>query len=129
MANNRMLLIHRPTGLAIVLAKHMGGGWYKAPEQDALEELYGRVAKETSTEADMEDFCLGMESCDADTPYVKTDWGAYNRDEHDSRLLRLDIPEGEQQAREREAREKQSVTDTITKRKCPECGCQMTTFE
>ena len=92
MANNRMLLIHRPTGLAVVIGKHMGWGWYRPPEKETLELLYDEVQKRTSSMADMEDFCLGMESCAAKTPFVRTDWRGYYRDNDEPLLLQVNEP-------------------------------------
>lgn len=92
MANNRMLLIHRPTGLAVVIAKHMGWGWCCPPEPETMKLLYDEVENRTATMADMEDFCLGMESCHADTPFVRTDWHGYFRDETEPRLLQVNKP-------------------------------------
>lgn len=57
MANNRMWLIHRPSGKAIILGKRMAVGWY----------TNGRVTSELldaffdSLEGDQDDFVLGME--------------------------------------------------------------------
>jgi hypothetical protein len=92
MANNRMLLIHRPTGLAVVIGKHMGWRWYDPPSRDTLTLLYDEVEKRTKTLADMEDFCIGMESCNANTPFVRTDWRGYFRDKHEPRLLQVNKP-------------------------------------
>ena len=89
MANNRMLLIHQPTGLAVVIAKHMGCGWYDPPPPDTLQLLYDEVERRTKTLADMEDFCLGMESCEAETPFVRTDWHGYFSDNAEPRLLQV----------------------------------------
>ncbi len=89
MANNRMLLIHRPTGLAVVIGKHMAWNWYRPPEKETLELLYNEVEKRTKSIADMEDFCLGMEDCHAETPFVLTDWHGYYRDKDEPRLLQV----------------------------------------
>lgn len=89
MANNRMFLIHQPTGLAIIIGKHMGWGWYNPPEQDTLQAFYARVEDESGNEAEMEDFCLGMESCEADTQLVRTDLSLYHYDEKDKRFLQI----------------------------------------
>ena len=94
MANNRMLLIHRPTGLAVVLAKHMGWGWCSPPSQELLELLYDEVEKRTKTMADMEDFCLGMEACESNTPFVRTDWHGYYKDTDEPRLLQVNKQNG-----------------------------------
>ncbi len=89
MANNRMLLIHRPTGLAVIIAKHMGWEWSGTPDPERLELLFKTVAERTPRQADIEDFCLGMESCDADTPFVNTDWYGYAYDREEPTLLQV----------------------------------------
>lgn len=43
MANNRMILVYRPTGQAVYLGKRLGDGWYDVP--------HGNI----------DDFCLAME--------------------------------------------------------------------
>jgi len=95
MANNRMLLIHRPTGLAVVLGKNMCG-WYCPPKPETLELLYDEVERRTEGMEDMEDFCLGMESCEADTPFVRTVRAGglrlYYHDEKEPRLLQVNQP-------------------------------------
>lgn len=40
MANNRMFLVHRPTGIGIMLGKHMGRGWYSEPKEGELRVFY-----------------------------------------------------------------------------------------
>ena len=42
--------------------------------------------------ADMEDFYLGMESCCADTTFVRTDWHGYFHDADEPRLLQVNTP-------------------------------------
>jgi len=75
MANNRMYLMHRPTRLALYLGKHMGWGWYDAPEdsEQRLTAFFERVQDECKTNADNEDFCLAMESCDSGMIFTKWD--------------------------------------------------------
>lgn len=69
MANNRMFLLHRPTGLAISLGKHMGTGWYSPPTNEQLQDFYDEI-ETVCGGGPSEDFILGMESCDAGTPFV-----------------------------------------------------------
>ena len=89
MANNRMLLIHRPTGLAIVIAKHMGAGWGVSRGSDTMQLLFDTVDSRCEEKAEMEDFCLGMESCEAVTSFVSTDWSGYYQDEREPKLLQV----------------------------------------
>jgi len=56
MANNRMYLIHKPTGTAVMLGKRMGWGWYTPPTEDQMTRFF-----EASEEANQDDFYLGME--------------------------------------------------------------------
>jgi len=97
MANNRMLLIHRPTGLAIVLAKRMMDGWYRPPSQDAMGAFFDEVDTRTvpGDEVSMDDYCLGMESCDADSPFVKTDIYLFFSDRRQPDLLHVNGVESE----------------------------------
>ena len=39
MANNRMYLVHTPTGLAVFLGKRMAHGWYRNSISDTNAEL------------------------------------------------------------------------------------------
>ena len=92
MANNRMLLVHRPTGLAVVLGKHMGTGWYAPPSESLMKVFYDRIEKEVYGNQiihGMEDMCIAMESCSADTPYVLVEWDGYFADKEDERLTQI----------------------------------------
>lgn len=67
MANNRMWLVHKPSGSAVFLGKRMGGSWYGTPE-----DLSERIAVLFSvTEGD--DFALAMEDC-AGAPHAFGGW-------------------------------------------------------
>ena len=79
MANNRMYLMHRPTGLAVYLGKHSGFGWHGVPDDMApqMEDLFGQVQEQWLGEWSMEDFCVAMESCDADNNMVCDSWTTY----------------------------------------------------
>jgi len=59
MANNRMWLVHRPTGIAVMLGKRMGSYWYNAPEKDQLERFF----EVTGVNVDQDDLMLAMEDC------------------------------------------------------------------
>jgi len=43
MANDRMYLVHKPTGKCLYMGKHMWDGWYNAPDKEQIEEFYDRV--------------------------------------------------------------------------------------
>ena len=69
MADNRMYLVHRPTGLAVLLGKSLGWGWYGEDVQvqrlyDALDQL-GYCQHEN-----INDFSLAMEDV-SQTPMAK----------------------------------------------------------
>ena len=63
MANNRLWLIHRPSGASVYLGKRMGLGWYQdKPEQlaEKLEEFF-KEAEGGSDGHTQDDFILGLE--------------------------------------------------------------------
>lgn len=62
MANNRMGLCHKPTGLAVCIGKRMAWGWYGAPEQDAISSLYLAAEREGYGEGQQDCFHLVMEN-------------------------------------------------------------------
>ncbi len=72
MANNRMWLVHRPTGKRVFLAKRMGWGWYDTPD-----DLGAKVrALLEATEEDYQthdDFVLAMEDTSG-APCANGDW-------------------------------------------------------
>lgn len=43
MANNRLFLVHRPTGLAVFLGKRMLRGWYAIREDNPLNDFFDRI--------------------------------------------------------------------------------------
>jgi len=53
MANNRIWLVHRETGLAIMLGKHMGIGWYRAPKRKRLQKYYDYLDEITDNPEDL----------------------------------------------------------------------------
>ena len=62
MANNRMFLIHRPTGIGVLLGKRMSRGWYFAPDSNRLNEFYEHLSSDL-VEEKQDDFILAMEDC------------------------------------------------------------------
>jgi hypothetical protein len=79
-----MWLVDRNTGRAFLLAKRMGIGWY-LPEDPknllgALNAFFEEAARNCGVDDKWQDnlhqdnFCLAMESCDCDNPFVMTEW-------------------------------------------------------
>ena len=62
MANNRMFLVHRPTGLSIMLGKRMGWGWYACPKGEKIQSFFEHLSDELS-EPRQDDFILALEDC------------------------------------------------------------------
>lgn len=71
MANNRMYLVHKPTGYAFPLGKHMAGGWYGQPA-DMGESLAEYLDECFMDSGSRDSFAIAMES--SDDPNVITDW-------------------------------------------------------
>lgn len=76
MANNRMFLVHPPSGLAIFLGKRMGWGWYSYKDDDIDDRLnkfyetlekHGYIGKQDA-------FCLAMEDNSSGNALVITKW-------------------------------------------------------
>lgn len=67
MANNRMYLIHRPTGLGAYLGKRMAGGWYDGQLVGAnIQKLYDAVEPESGFS---DDFVIVTERDDSLFPW------------------------------------------------------------
>jgi len=98
MANNRMMLMHRPTGLAVFLGKNSGWSWCGTPDdiEEKLAQLFERVERECENGDQMDDFCLAMESCHAPNPIVNLEWDGYY--EEDGGFLRLYRNDSERKA-------------------------------
>ena len=63
MANERMFLLHRPSGKMILLGKHMGEEWYKPPTEEELSKFYESVYQTCIHDGlSNEDFVLAIES-------------------------------------------------------------------
>ena len=65
MANNRMFLVHRPTGRSVFLGKRMSYGWFDPPSADALQAFYQEC--EIDTPLAQDDFVIAMEDA-SDAP-------------------------------------------------------------
>ena len=66
MANNRMFLVHLPTGLAAPLGKRMGWGWYIGEETKAkmgarVELLFEVLDREHFYADKQDDFAVALE--------------------------------------------------------------------
>jgi hypothetical protein len=66
MANNRMFLVHLPTGLSAPLGKRMGCGWYTSEETqakmgDRVALLFEVLEKEHFYADEQDDFAVAME--------------------------------------------------------------------
>lgn len=70
MANNRMYLVHKPTGFAFFLGKRMGAEWYN-PHECTVDDL-NEFFEECYDGGGQDEFCLAMEGS-AD-PSVITKW-------------------------------------------------------
>lgn len=76
MANNRMFLVYRPTGDAVMLGSRLGFGWEGTPEDlsERIVALFEKSAK--SAEAggfSQDDFAIAME-CGKNHPHVIDKW-------------------------------------------------------
>lgn len=63
MANNRLWLVHRPSGLSVFLGKRMASGWYGAPP-DLGEKLNSLFTAAEDAEGSQDDFVLAIEDAD-----------------------------------------------------------------
>lgn len=72
MANNRLYLVHRPTGKSICLGKRMAQGWYAKGE--TLSKDINQFFDEVGVEYDgQDDFFLAMEDA-ANAPSCTDKW-------------------------------------------------------
>lgn len=74
MANNRMFLLHRPTGKSVLLGKRMGWGWYAVPEnvKERIEALFA-IVDGSEYEGSQDDFCVALEDA-GEAPMAHGDW-------------------------------------------------------
>lgn len=80
MADNRMFLIHKPTGLGVMLGKRTGYGWSDAPANEELNRLYDYLADMGAEGED--DFMLAIESNDG--------WNYTNKTVNGFRVFEID---------------------------------------
>jgi len=59
MANNRLWLVHEPSGESIYLGKRMGYGWYGAP--DSLGEQLNQWFDSLQAKGEQDCFRVGLE--------------------------------------------------------------------
>lgn len=63
MANNRMFLVHRPSGNRVYLGKRMAVGWYDAPPDlgQKIAEMFNVVEHLAPDGAGQDDFVIEMD--------------------------------------------------------------------
>lgn len=63
MANNRMYLLHIPSGKSIRLGKRMGwdGGYYDPPTEDELAQFFADCSEASTRAADADAFVVEFE--------------------------------------------------------------------
>jgi len=72
MANNRMYLVHIPSGKAVFIAKRMSGGWYESQDNIKRDiDIFLNSIKEDENET-QDHICIAMEN--SGCKYVLTDW-------------------------------------------------------
>ncbi len=93
MANNRMWLVHRTSGLAVLLGKRMAFGWYvrdAATIGDKMQLLYETVIQ--SHPGQQDDFSLLMEDT-GQAPGAIGEWH-YSGTKREDGLTQLLVPDG-----------------------------------
>lgn len=97
MANNRMWLIYKPTGHAVLLAKRMSDGWY-LNDPDTLGTSMTRfldavdadqVWNKVLCSGEQDDFALGLE-VPGDNPHSFNDW-QYQEDQEPGQVRQLKL--------------------------------------
>lgn len=74
MANNRMYLMHRPSGLYIYLGKRLANGWFDIPDNLGfkIEQLHRNIWEEGYYTTD--DFCIGLEDATGAPMAMEITW-------------------------------------------------------
>jgi hypothetical protein len=91
MANNRMYLLHRPSGAHLYLGKRMASGWYDAPRQFDIEDFYDKTeAHALGAHSGLDDFALVMEHADGAPRAQECDWDI--SDERNPKLVIKENP-------------------------------------
>ena len=62
MANNRLFLVHKPTGYCLLIGKRMGYGWYNPLSK--VEDKFTEFFEKSLEEGDQDDFVLCIETED-----------------------------------------------------------------
>jgi hypothetical protein len=88
MANNRLWLVHRPTGKGVQLGKRMGWGWYNAADNERLQRLFDYIEDLGGPLAEQDDFCLCIED-GTDAPTCDQGWVYGDVDENGLRNIKL----------------------------------------
>ena len=90
MADNRMHLIHRPTGVGVMIGKRTGHGWSGGADQEEMARFYNYVAE--SEEGGQDDFAMIME----DGSESVTNWEYAGRTREGFKLFRIVDSESEE---------------------------------
>ena len=62
MANNRLYLIHKPSGERVLLGKRMAWGWYDHGNlSERIEKFFNEAIGDCKTSAEQDDFELELE--------------------------------------------------------------------
>lgn len=74
MANNRLWLVHRPTGESVFLGKRMGVGWYGAHNDlgSRINEFFS-TCEDKGDANNQDDFVLAIEDA-SDAPNATDEW-------------------------------------------------------
>jgi hypothetical protein len=94
MANNRLFLVYRPTGAAVLLGKRMGWGWYTKPGiNEAIATLFYHIERidipdERRIYPAQDDFVLCIEDGEG-APKCESAWQYTNEKIGNLRVLRL----------------------------------------
>ena len=101
MANNRLYLVHRPSGLAVMIGKRMGFGYYTPHGADIstrLESFYAAVIDAWGNgpvKHSQDDFVIALESGEHQPHALScgTDWWDIDEADEATGLCRLEIAE------------------------------------
>jgi hypothetical protein len=86
MANNRMFLLHKPTGKAVMLAKRFDEGWY-VKDFELTHTLALLFSDAFNSGEGLDDWALAMEDCQM-APTAFSDW-QYTKDNGLIRTLKI----------------------------------------
>lgn len=90
MANNRMYLVHRPSGIGVCICKRMAWYWYSPVNERSMEEFFAAIADVSRSDAEQDDVMVVMEDCSAKSRFVETEWGKMTR--YGVNLVRFSAP-------------------------------------